>query len=334
MEKEVSIIVPVYRTEKYLEKCIDSIVKQSYKRLQILLIDDGSPDNSGKICDDWAKRDNRIQVIHQKNQGVSAARNSGIEKAKGTYLCFVDSDDYILSDYISNLVKNIEQEKTDWAMCGFYRKQDNYNYTDGYQSCRIKKEDKSYYWYACIDLKGRYLWNKIYDTNIIQTNNIHFEVGIHPGEDTLFNLQYSFHADKMSIISEPLYVYVDSDNSVMKRDLKKSAFENYERQIQPYSQLLKRDLRENEKECVYLRIIEVSINLIYDNRKYRRGFNVEQYKVYVRKNFYKYLQATYIPVRMKIRYILQLLSPGVFDVVKNIYRFLKGLKGRKTDNVY
>ena len=96
----VSIIIPVYRVEKYLDSCINSILSQSYTDLEIILVDDGSPDNCPQICDSYASQDKRIVVIHQANQGLSAARNSGLEKAKGNYIAFVDSDDYISSDYI------------------------------------------------------------------------------------------------------------------------------------------------------------------------------------------------------------------------------------------
>ena len=94
----ISIIIPVYKVEKYLEKCIESVLKQTYTNLQIILVDDGSPDNCGKICDEYAKKDSRIEVIHKANGGLSDARNVGISKAKGRYIGFVDSDDYIKED--------------------------------------------------------------------------------------------------------------------------------------------------------------------------------------------------------------------------------------------
>ena len=94
--EKISIIIPVYNVEKYIDKCIDSIVNQTYQNLEIILVDDGSPDNCPKMCDEWAKKDDRIKVIHKANGGVSSARNVGIEQAQVEYICFVDSDDYIL----------------------------------------------------------------------------------------------------------------------------------------------------------------------------------------------------------------------------------------------
>ena len=107
MEKLISVIVPVYNVEEYVEKCVLSIINQTYKNLEIILVDDGSTDNSGKICDEIAIKDNRIKVIHKKNGGLSDARNVGIDIAKGDYLGFVDSDDYIDPDMYSILLNNM-----------------------------------------------------------------------------------------------------------------------------------------------------------------------------------------------------------------------------------
>ena len=106
---KVSVIVPVYNAEKYIKRCLDSILAQSYRYFEVLLIDDGSTDNSGKICDEYALNDNRIRVIHKENSGVSATRNIGITEAKGDYIAFVDSDDYIRSDMFEKMVKNAEK---------------------------------------------------------------------------------------------------------------------------------------------------------------------------------------------------------------------------------
>lgn len=113
----ISILVPVYNVEKYLDKCITSIVQQSYKNLEIILWDDGSTDGSGKLCDEWARRDSRIRCIHKSNGGVSNARNGLISNASGKYICFVDSDDYIESDYIEILYKNIISNDADMSGC-------------------------------------------------------------------------------------------------------------------------------------------------------------------------------------------------------------------------
>ena len=113
----ISVIVPVYNVEKYLANCLDSIINQTYKNLEILLIDDGSTDNSGKICDDYAKKDNRIKVIHKENGGLSSARNIGINNANGNYLSFIDSDDTINHEMMNNMLDSINKNNTDMAIC-------------------------------------------------------------------------------------------------------------------------------------------------------------------------------------------------------------------------
>lgn len=115
----VSIIVPVYNVEKYLEKCLDSLINQTYRNLQIILGDDGSRDGSGTICDRYAEQDNRIQVIHKKQSGVSAARNTGLEAAKGSYICFVDSDDWIHEKMIETMYENMMEEKAQISIIGY-----------------------------------------------------------------------------------------------------------------------------------------------------------------------------------------------------------------------
>lgn len=117
---EISIIVPVYKVEKYLEKCVDSILAQTFTDFELILVDDGSPDRSGAMCDEYAQKDSRVRVIHKENGGLSSARNAGIDVAKGRYLGFVDSDDYIAADMYELLYQEITQSQADLAICGIY----------------------------------------------------------------------------------------------------------------------------------------------------------------------------------------------------------------------
>ena len=117
MEGLVTVVIPIYNVEKYLDRCINSIVNQTYKNREIILVDDGSPDNCPKICDAWAKKDDRIVVIHKENGGVSSAHNKGLDVATGDYITFVDSDDFIEDDMLSSLFNAIGDAQM--AMCGF-----------------------------------------------------------------------------------------------------------------------------------------------------------------------------------------------------------------------
>ena len=115
----ISMIVPVYNVEAYIRRCVDSILEQSYKHIEVILVDDGTPDHSGTICDEYAASDPRVKVIHQKNMGLSEARNSGMREATGEYLCFIDSDDFVHCDYCSGLLRLIQEYDAPMAVCGY-----------------------------------------------------------------------------------------------------------------------------------------------------------------------------------------------------------------------
>ena len=136
--KLVSVIVPVYNVEKYLDRCITSIVNQTYHNLEIILVNDGSPDTSPQICEEWAQRDSRIHVIHQKNAGPGIARNTGLDNAHGAYVCFVDSDDYIAEDTVEKAYTLITKEQADVVVYGFYSVDSNGNVESSFVP-RIKK---------------------------------------------------------------------------------------------------------------------------------------------------------------------------------------------------
>lgn len=122
MNPKISIIVPIYNVEKYLQKCVDSILCQTYKNLEIILVNDGSPDNCPAICDEYAKKDKRIKVIHKQNGGVSSARNAGLDVATGKYVQFVDSDDWVEPEYSKTMINLIEENNCDLGICGYIKK--------------------------------------------------------------------------------------------------------------------------------------------------------------------------------------------------------------------
>ena len=208
---KISIIIPVYNVEKFLKECLDSIVNQNYRNIEIILVDDGSCDSSGKICDEYEKKDKRIIVIHQKNCGVSNARNKGINKATGKYICFVDSDDIIHPDYIQKLVNNLNEDSL--SVCLIKNFEKNVSYSDNEGELITLNVDNF------IDLCTMLLLNtpccKLYDIDIIKTNKIFFNTEISLGEDLLFNLDYLKYVDKVFIVNQELYYYRKSDNNTL-----------------------------------------------------------------------------------------------------------------------
>lgn len=210
----VSVIVPVYKVEKYLNRCLDSILSQSYKNLEVILVDDGSPDNCGKICDEYAQKDGRIKVIHKQNGGMSSARNAGLEIATGKYISFVDSDDWLDFKFIETLRNAMIETDVDMTACAFCRTKGDVAKRNKFeQNSKIVKDkyfaifdENSYAGYAC---------NKLFKREIIEKYNIRFDEKIFNGEDFLFNLEYIHNSQRTSFIDQDLYFYFFRENSMM-----------------------------------------------------------------------------------------------------------------------
>lgn len=232
---KVSFIIPVYNSEKYLEKCICSVLSQSFDDFELILVNDGSKDRSGLLCDTYAKKDLRIKVIHQKNQGVSAARNTGIKHATGEWCCFVDSDDWIEPDYLfaffSNLTaKNnliVQEVKT-----SFKKK---IKLTRNYQYKTYPINDFSNLLKDNLILFNGFPFAKLYNLKIIKENNLCFNTDIKFAEDLIFFLDYLKHIESVTFIKESFYVYVYNNQSA---SYKLHLFKDYEKSIEGYKKSL------------------------------------------------------------------------------------------------
>ena len=208
MENKVSIIIPIYNSNKYLKECLDSIINQTYSNLEIILIDDGSKDNSFDICEEYAKKDKRIILKKKNNEGVSATRNLGIEICTGKYILFIDSDDYCNENMIEKILYN--SQKNDLIICGY-----NKIYKNKKVHYIVKNKEKNIEDMVINDESvGGYLWNKLFKTSIIKENNIRFDKDIHFCEDLLFVLSYIKNINSVSYIDEELYNYRMRRNSV------------------------------------------------------------------------------------------------------------------------
>lgn len=214
MKKEIiSVIVPVYKVEKYIRKSIDSIINQTYKYLEIILVDDGSPDNCPQICDEYAKRDNRIKVVHQNNMGVAAARNRGIEIATGKYIGFVDSDDYIENTMFEDLLEALVTNNAQMSICNInvITDKENYiknNYPDSktYSKKEILRElilDKNIQSYPC---------NKLYLKTLF--DKIRYPVGRNY-EDIGTTFYLAEKCDKVQLIGKVEYNYINRSDSIV-----------------------------------------------------------------------------------------------------------------------
>ena len=215
METAISVIVPVYRVEKYLPACIDSILNQTFTDFELILVDDGSPDRCPAICDETAKRDARVRAIHQANQGLSAARNAGIEAARGAWLSFVDSDDFLAPDFLETLHDAAVRAGADCALCGVQLTDEAgekigqpLSVADGVRTGRSILET------LCRAPEIPYLvaWNKLYRRDVFQT--LRYPVG-RQNEDTYLAAELFDTVQTVICISKPMYFYRQRADSIM-----------------------------------------------------------------------------------------------------------------------
>lgn len=218
---KVSIIVPVYNVEKYLRKCLDSLINQTLKEIEIICVNDGSKDNSPKILEEYAKKDNRIIVINQENAGLSVARNSGIDIAKGEYIGFVDSDDWVDLDFFEKLYYSATSNDTDIAVGGIIRvtgikkkKFLNFEKETITDNTNLKFE-------LCDVPEKSYVWNKIYKTEKLKEIGLEFEKGIFY-EDCIFTPQALFYLGKIVTVPNIYYYYLRRGNSTVKQRSEKA----------------------------------------------------------------------------------------------------------------
>lgn len=212
--KLVSIIVPVYCVEAYLAECVDSLLDQTYPHMEILLVDDASPDGCGRICDEYAAKDPRVRVIHKANGGAASARNAGLEVANGAYICLVDADDVVEKNYVQYLLENLLAHHADIAVCGFYEvTKAGRRFVDGVSPGIYSQTE----YLACFlkDCSCALLWNKIYRRGVI--GSLRMAEG-HKIDDEFFTYQVVMDCQRVVVTDAPLYGYRMRASSVMHND--------------------------------------------------------------------------------------------------------------------
>ena len=217
---KVSVIVPVYNVEEYIHACLDSILAQTFTDFELILIDDGSLDSSGRICDEYARKDSRICVYHRPNGGVSNARNFGLDKAIGEYVVFVDSDDYVDKTYLKKLVCG----GYDLSICGCYYSAPNGKVTSiahkEEERVEVVSKENILKWYEHGSLYS--VWSSAFKKNIIDKFHLRFDTNTTRGEDTIFMFNYVEHCKAVHFVEDILYYYVryNSDTLTTSRNLK------------------------------------------------------------------------------------------------------------------
>ena len=245
--EKISVVVPVYNMEKFLERCIKSLINQSYKNIEIILVDDGSKDSSGMLCDKYALEDSRIVVIHKTNGGLSSARNAGIKKSTGEYITFIDSDDWIALDTYEYMMKIIKETKCDAIQCSFLQTLSVPNPKPVVEKLKIfyDKDILQYYLLSTTRTGSYSVCRFLYKKELI--NNICFREN-KINEDIDFNYKTLRNAKKLVVSNQIKYFYYQSGNSLSTGGLKKKDFDLYE----AANELLKLTEYENYKDIKFL----------------------------------------------------------------------------------
>ncbi|MCI9435161.1 MAG: glycosyltransferase [Bacilli bacterium] len=302
----VSVVVPIYNVEQYLQKCLNSICNQTYKNLEILLINDGAKDNSLEICNKNAKKDERIKVVSQKNGGLSKARNTGLKKATGEYICFIDADDFIDEHYIEYMLRNMLEYEADICACDFhYINEDEETWSKNV----IKNNQEFTNIEAICDILGEkqttevMAWNKLYKRSLFIENNIIFPVGkLHEDNFTTYKLYY--FAKKITLINDKLYFYLQRNNSIMSQKFNTKRLEVLD-VVNETREFFKNHNLKIESELIDCYELLIILNLINTMMRNNYVGNEKQELINkIRNNKKIYLRNKYIGSKNKLLVVL------------------------------
>ena len=326
-QHKISVIVPVYNVEKYLPQCIESIINQTYKNLEIILIDDGSTDSSGRICDEYAEKDDRIIVIHKENGGLSDARNTGLRKATGDFIGFVDSDDWLDVNMYEVLLETILKNNCDIISCGYCVEYKNKSYKVCLENQVINNKDiiKKYYAEKNVPYAP---WMRLYKKYIWK--DLEFPKGkIY--EDVFVILDSFLKADTIVSISDCLYHYRQRKSSIMCRAFDKSQLdliEGHKKNLEIISKLLPEYVEKAKKEML---LGERNILLKAASSSIKDEFTktiILQLQKDIRENFKFILFSNLFTLKSKISFVLAGFNLKLFSECTNINR------KRKISNEY
>lgn len=315
IESLISVIVPVYNAEQYLEKCIESIINQTYKNLEIIIIDDGSTDKSPEICDKYAAKDVRINLVHKENGGVSSARNAGLDVFKGEYVTFVDSDDFISYDYVEKLYCSVIENSADISIC-------NYK-INGNKRHKLNRHGKTpassfIYDYLSLTIETDECWGKLFNKSVV--DSIRFD-NYKVSEDSLFVFYCLINANFVSFVDEYLYCYRVHNESVINQS---NAEKRYEACLTAQVML---EHCENTPYCnKYIsasktRLAKYNFFVYFIAQKENNTFIMNKCKKYILKNRKKLLLTRGVSPKVKIACFSSCFG---LNFLTRMHRLLKG----------
>ncbi|MBQ8038354.1 MAG: glycosyltransferase family 2 protein [Lachnospiraceae bacterium] len=304
----VSVIVPIYKVEEYLEECVRSILNQTYQNFELILVDDASPDNCGKLCDAYAAENPKVKVIHKENGGLSSARNAGVEIARGEYIAFIDSDDYVRECYLEELVKLAQQHSADLVCCHFLKAEKFCKWNDSEDLTIYRGEEVIDHRFVN-DVVMTVAWNKLYHRKFFEEYGLRYPYGkIH--EDNFLTPQILYRTNCMVITGKSLYFYRVRDNSIVTSafsEKRLDKLEAVEYNLKFYREINKPNLYAKELEG-YLRGLMSFYVLMHDTdyEKYRNRMSELRGKL--KKTFLEHMVSRRIKLKLKVKVILFLLK--------------------------
>jgi|AGTN01.3.fsa_nt_gi Glycosyltransferases involved in cell wall biogenesis len=298
----ISVIIPVYNAEKYLKKCLDSVLNQTFKDLEIIAVDDGSSDGSPAILDDYVKKDARVKVIHKENSGVSETRNIGLSAVTGEFIAFLDSDDYIEREMYENLYKKIQEDNSDIVFCQIKRDCNGKIITlrePNFKKLVDNPKDIKYFFYAynadeskdvVTDVIFGSVWRSLFKTDIIRKFKLSFNPELKIGEDRIFTLDYLSYVDKVSFVDKFLYFYYVNPASAMGARYKNYLYENNKKFFEEQKRIIdKSEMNLIDKKLSLNRIKYTLCNAVVTNEvKYNESASSELKKI-DKETFFKEL---------------------------------------------
>ena len=308
MAPKISVIVPIYNVEKWLRRCVDSILAQTFTDFELLLIDDGSTDGSGVICDEYAGKNSRIRVFHKPNGGVSSARNIGLDNARGEWITFVDSDDWVELEYLECLLSNVGGAEL--SICDFVIRGSDEVWTDKIETGLISKDKLAAFYtetYPYCHLTAP--WIKLYKKSIIEENNIRFKEDINTLEDTIFVLEYLRWVENITCSNRKLYNYwrgtvgLSQDDELFNRQM-------FQISANIYASLCRLAVVQKiDVQFLYLKILNVRFIKWVFPQKYNLNKLYQHYRQLSTLSEFQYLyKANSIMLGRKYRLILKLIS--------------------------
>lgn len=317
----VSIIVPIYNAENYIIKTVESIKKQTYKNIQIILVNDGSTDCTDVICQKLAQDDTRINYVYQKNQGVSTARNLGLKMAKGEYVCFVDADDIMREDMVEKLLLTAIKKDKDICMCNYVEIKNNADYERKITQKDVMTRDEALRGLCIKQDINMAIWNKIFSRKCI--SNIFFEEKRKVNEDRFFLFQSLLKSNGVAIVAEPLYSYVVRENSATTSSFDPRWFDRlyFAKKIENEIMNYDKTLKEEAQYCVFDEAIAVMVQLIEEHKV------KEYYKEYcdalsIVKKTDKQLVKKFGTLGMNLQITICKISPNFFYLIRRIKEFM------------